>query len=249
MFYIPQGILILLYKKTELIGDRFQEHIYSVITLSYLIAYLIILYFLWKPKPNLKSVFNFSQLDLKLIPYLLLIVIGLGFVEQPFTEFDKIIEYYKTSELEPRSYRFAGFSWFFVYLNISSLLIAPIFEELFFRKFLFVKLLEKNNLWISIIVSSLCFAAIHFETPSNLIPTLIFGIIACMIYFKTQNIIYTILIHFFNNLCSSLYSIYGESFFQWVYGLEFGVMYWALFVFGILTTILAVKKITAANNT
>ncbi len=248
IIYIPQGILVLLYKNTELIGEGFKEHIYGVFALSYLIAYLIVLYFFWKPKPILKSVFNIKKLDLKLLPYLLLFVIGYGFVEQVFVDFEKILNYYETSEIRPYSNHFAGITGSFIYFNISSLIIAPIFEELFFRKFLFVKLLEKNKLWISIIVSSLCFAAIHFETPSNLIPTFVFGIIACLIYFKTQNIIYTIVIHFLNNFISTLYSIYGESFFKWVYGLEFGFMYWALFVFGILTTILAVKKITTANK-
>lgn len=248
IFYIPQGILVLLYKKTDLFGDGIKDHFYSVVTLAYLIAYLVVLYFFWKPKPILKSVFDFNQLDLKLVPYLLLIVVGLEFAEQPFVDFHKIINYYKTSEIKPYSNNFTGINGFFIYYSISSLLIAPIFEELFFRKFLFAKLLEKNHLWTSILVSSLCFAAIHFETPSNLIPTLVFGIIACLVYFKTKNIVYTIVIHFFNNLISTLYSVYGESFFKWVYGLEFGFIYWALFAFGILTTILSVKKITMDNR-
>jgi hypothetical protein len=44
-----------------------------------------------------------------------------------------------------------------------------------------------------------------------------------------------------------LYSIYGEPFFNWVYGLNFDFMYWALAIFGILITVLGMKKITTAN--
>jgi len=239
---------VLLYKQTELFGDGIKEHFYGVVTSGYLVAYLVVLYFFWKPKPNLKSAFNISRWDLKLMPYLLLIVIGLGFAEQPFQDFNKIVDYYQTSEIMPYSNEFAGFSWLLVYMNISSLLIAPVFEELFFRRFLFVKLLEKNQLWTSILVSSLCFAAIHFETPKNLVGPFVFGIIACLVYFKTKNIFYTILMHFFNNFMSTLYSFYGEPFFKWIYALEFGFMYWALFVVGVLITILSVKKITTANK-
>ena len=35
------------------------------------------------------------------------------------------------------------------------IVIAPIVEELFFRRFIFVKLLEKHSFWMSITVSSL----------------------------------------------------------------------------------------------
>ena len=249
MWYIPQLGLVGLFKYTDLIERGFNEHGYAVVVLGSLISYLTVFYFYWKPKPNLKSIFNIQQFDFTLIPYLILIVIGLGFVEQPLLDFEKIIDYYKTSEIKFHSHRFAGISAFFIYFQISSLLIAPLFEELFFRKFLFSKLLENNKLWTSIIVSSLCFSVIHFETPDNLIPTFIFGVIACLIYFKTKNIWYTIIAHFLNNLFSMLYLIYGESFFDWVDGLNYDFMYWALFVFGILATTLGMKKITTANNT
>ncbi|MFS4418850.1 lysostaphin resistance A-like protein [Maribacter sp. 2307ULW6-5] len=214
--------------------------------LGSLISYLVIFYFFWTQ--NLKTVFSFKKTDLSIFPYLILIVLGLGFVNQPFYDFEKILDYYRTSEIEPYRQRFLGIDSFFIYFRFSSLLIAPLFEELFFRKFLFEKLLERNKVIVSIIISSLCFSAIHFETPSSLISTFIFGVIACIIYLRTRNIWYTIAMHFLNNLFSTLYVIYGESFFQWVYGLNFGFIYWVLFACGIIATTLGMKKITTANN-
>lgn len=248
IYYIPQLVLVGLAEYTDIEKKGFSEHIYLIVVLSSLISYLLIFYYFWKPRPNLKSELKIKDLDFKLIPYLLLIVIGLGFAEQPLFDFGRIIKYYKTSEMETQSYKFYGITSLFIYIRAQSLLIAPIFEELFFRKFLFNELLKKNKAWIAIVISSLCFSAVHFETPNNLIPTFIYGVIACIIYLKTKNIVYLIIIHFLNNLCSMLYSIYGEPFFNWIYGLNFDFLYWALAIFGILITVLGMKKITTANN-
>ena len=248
IYYIPQLGLFGIVRYTNTMGEEFHEYVIIIVILSSLISYLIVFYFYWKPRPKLKSELNIKQLNFSLIPYLMLIVIGLGFAEQPLFDFEKIMNYYQNSEVEPHTYKFLGFTTFFLYFRASSLLIAPIFEEMFFRKLLFSKLLEKNKLWTAILISSLCFSAIHFETPNNLIPTFIFGVIACVIYLKTKNIIYPIIIHFLNNLCSALYSIYGEPFFDWIYGLNYNFMYWALFAFGILITTLGIKRISTADN-
>ncbi|MDO6490652.1 MAG: type II CAAX endopeptidase family protein [Cellulophaga sp.] len=241
--YIPSLGLIGLYKFTELFGEGVNDHFYSVVIFGSLISYFIIFYLFWKPRPKLKKVFNINKLNFAIFPYLLIIVIGLGFTWQPIFDLDKIIDYYSTSEINIHSNKFYGFTPFFLYFNLSAIIIAPIFEELFFRKLLFIKLLEYNKVWPSILISSLCFSAIHFETPSNLIPTFVYGIIACLIYIKTKNIIYLIVIHFFNNFCSILYSVYGEPFYDWLYNLNYGFTYWALVLFGILITIMSVRKI------
>jgi membrane protease YdiL (CAAX protease family) len=247
IWYIPQLALVGLYKYTNLIGEGFKQHVYAVVILGSVISYLIIFYYYWTP--DLKTIFKLKKIDFGLIPYLVLIVAGLGFVNQPLYDFEEIIDYYRHSKIKPYTGSFLGFDSFFIYFRISSLLLAPIFEELFFRKFLFEKLMEKNKVFVAIIISSLCFSAIHFETPGSLISTFIFGVIACLIYLRTKNIWYTITIHFLNNLLSTLYLIYGESFFGWLYGLNYSLMYWALFAFGILMTVLGMKKITTANNT
>ncbi|PCJ96490.1 MAG: hypothetical protein COA50_06835 [Flavobacteriaceae bacterium] len=246
--YIPQFGFIELYIYTDLIGKNYSEHFYLGVVLTSVISYLIVFYYYWKPRPNLKAVFNYKQLDFSLLPYLLLIVFGLGLAEQPLFDFDKIVAYYRTAEIKLHSNEFVGFTTSMIYYRIYSLLVAPLFEELFFRKFLFHQLLKNNKVWAAILISSVCFSAIHFETPKNLIPTFIYGIIACLIYLKTKNIVYLIALHFLYNLCTLLCFIYGEPFFDWVYSQHYGFMYWALFIFGILITILGVKKMTSATK-
>lgn len=243
IYYIPQLGLLGLHEYTNLIKQSFKTHIYAVVILCSLISYLVVFYFYWKPRPNLDIGFETKNLNLKIILYFLLIVIGFGFAEQPLIDFKMIIDYYQYSEVKHYSFKFSGFSTTYIYIIIQTLLVSPVFEELFFRKFLFVQLLKKNKTQKAIMISSLCFSIIHFETPSNLVPTFIFGIITCLIYLKTKKIIYLIILHFLFNLCYILYSIYGESFFDWLYGLNYNFMYWALFLFGVFTTILGIKKI------
>ena len=242
IFSLPQAGVYYLLEWVELKNETISKHIYFPMIMSFLIAYLTIFYFFWKPRPGFKTVINFNKLKVSLIPSLLIIVIGFGFAGQPFWDIEKIFHHYQDSSLKPLyEYHFKLTPYFF-YHTFTTLVIAPIFEELFFRKFLFKKLLQKNNLNLSIIISSLCFALIHFETPDNLIPTFFAGVISCLIYYKTKRIEYSIILHFSNNLLVSIFNIFGESYFTWLYDLKFDFTYWTLFVFGILVIILGVKK-------
>ncbi|MDX1373252.1 MAG: CPBP family intramembrane glutamic endopeptidase, partial [Nitrososphaeraceae archaeon] len=56
----------------------------------------------------------------------------------------------------------------FSYRAFSAILVSPVLEELFFRKFLFTGLLRKYSQTSSIIISSLCFSLIHLPQFHNL---------------------------------------------------------------------------------
>ncbi|WP_405399166.1 CPBP family intramembrane glutamic endopeptidase [Maribacter sp. Asnod2-G09] len=250
IYYIPQGILVLLVKYTNWDINLFNAMFDIVWSLSAVMAYLLVFYLFWKPKPHYSNVLDIDGLDYNLIPYLILIAIGLGFVGQPLWDYNRLIEYFQNANFQPYNRTYGELNFEPLYFMLGTLIIAPIFEELFFRKFLFSKLQEKYQLNLAIIISSICFSAIHFETPGNLLPSFIFGIISCLIYFKTKKISYSILLHFISNLCVSLINTrFGEPFFNWLDGLKYDLVYWAIFIFGILLIILGVKKITTANNT
>lgn len=240
--------MVFLVKNTDWNINLFHPNFQIVWNLSSIMAYTLIFYFFWKPKPDFSTILEIKGLNLDLVPYLALIVIGYGFVGQPFWDYNRLIEYYQNSSLEPSTRSFRVPDLQYAYFLIGTLFVAPIFEELFFRKFLFLKLLEKYKLHWAITISSICFSAIHFETPGNLIPSLIFGLLSCLIYFKTKKISYSILLHFINNLCITLFNTYGESFFNWLDNLKYDLFYWGLFIFGILIIILGMKKITTANK-
>ncbi len=96
------------------------------------------------------------------------------------------------------------FSSNFVYAVISSVIFAPIFEELIFRK-LFIDRLSKFGKKSAILFSALCFAIVHgnfFQFFYALFSGLIFG----YVYSCTRNITYTILWHAIINLVGGVLS-------------------------------------------
>jgi membrane protease YdiL (CAAX protease family) len=87
----------------------------------------------------------------------------------------------------------------------TSTTLAPVSEEIVFRGWLFNGLRRRLHLWPAIILSSLAFAAIHPSISS--FTTFIFGVSAAIVYYKTQNLWASILIHALNNLLISAQSI------------------------------------------
>ena len=83
---------------------------------------------------------------------------------------------------------------------IVSCIFAPIFEEIIFRIGLYKKLNKKLNIYISILVTSLVFALIHFYNIDGVIILLGISLIWHHLFYKTNNLVYPILLHFFHNL-------------------------------------------------
>lgn len=243
---IQIGFGFMLYE-TELIPAYLKQHIGLTTTVSFLISYLLMFKLFWKPRPKIKGIFKIKYSVLKFLPYLILIVFGLQLVDRPFWDLGRIWSYLNYAEFEVELSNFSGFGPAFYYSLFSTLIISPFFEELFFRKFLLQKLLEKNNQKISILISSLCFAVIHIETPYNLIPTFIFGIISSIIFIKTNKIGFSILLHFLTNLIIQTSFILNVTFDSWLLSLNFNLIYWIIFLLGIGITYFSTKKLLAKH--
>lgn len=80
---------------------------------------------------------------------------------------------------------------------ISLALIPAICEELFFRGVLVNSLKEKGDIF-AIIFSSIMFAIFHFSLSQLLYP-ICFGLILSIVYLRTKNIFFPMLLHFVNN--------------------------------------------------
>ena len=87
--------------------------------------------------------------------------------------------------------------WYFLNLLILGVLPA-ICEELLFRGVVFKGLKEKFSGVVSIFLSALLFALIHQSIQQFVYP-FILGLVLAFVYEKTNNLIYSILIHMFNN--------------------------------------------------
>ena len=92
----------------------------------------------------------------------------------------------------------------------SVLLLAPIAEELFFRKWMidYLNYADIKPVYILIITSSLFFIAhINFTSSYIRLDALIFAITEYYIYKKYYNIRYCIFVHFMNNLIVNFINI------------------------------------------
>lgn len=77
---------------------------------------------------------------------------------------------------------------------VSTILCAPIIEEVIFRKILFGTLLQKYNYFISALLSSFAFALIHFDFK-HLLVYMVMGFVFSFLYYKTETIIVPITAH------------------------------------------------------
>ncbi|WP_407463374.1 CPBP family intramembrane glutamic endopeptidase [Methanobrevibacter sp.] len=81
---------------------------------------------------------------------------------------------------------------------LSSIIIAPVLEELLFRGVLLNRLKIRIGIIPAILVSSGIFALGH--EFGGITSAFVFGICMCIIYLKTDNILMSMSIHFLNNL-------------------------------------------------
>lgn len=88
---------------------------------------------------------------------------------------------------------------------ITSIILAPIIEELLFRGVLFNRLKIRTGIVAAMIISSAIFAIGH--EFGGITSAFLFGICMCIIYLKTDNILMTMSIHFLNNLVAVLLEV------------------------------------------
>ena len=82
-------------------------------------------------------------------------------------------------------------------------LIAPISEELLYRGVLFNRLKIRKGVYWGLLISSVIFGIGHYygEDPlMHVISAMIFGMLMCALYLKTDNIMICMAVHFLSNL-------------------------------------------------
>ena len=85
---------------------------------------------------------------------------------------------------------------------ISIVILAPVLEEITFRKVLFIRLSRKLGFVISAVISSLIFGIGH--NSLGILGAIAFGIGCCILYRKYNNIAASITVHMVNNLISGI---------------------------------------------
>ena len=81
---------------------------------------------------------------------------------------------------------------------ITAVVFAPVFEELIFRGVILEAMLRRYRRSVSVVVTSLLFAIVHFE-PSVMFTAFVSGLVLGTVYLHTSSIFSTIILHSINN--------------------------------------------------
>lgn len=94
-------------------------------------------------------------------------------------------------------YGLHGWGWWLSFA--SSVVIAPVIEEIMFRGIMFTAIARRWPVWLAAIGSSLAFAYLHGQVNVG-IYTFVLGLLLCWLYRRSRSIIPGIALHFLNNL-------------------------------------------------
>ena len=233
----------------DIIQTNAIEHYMGIINIiPSCIAFSVVLFVIFKMNIKREDIAKkVNDIEWKIVLLLLILNVGMFFFDRPCFDFTRMLDVINKVEIAPYM-NYSGSNLSLFYKCVSVVIVAPVFEELFFRKYLFVELYKKYSFRISIIVSSICFSLIHLPSYRNLIPTFLFGIICCIIYTKTKNILYTIILHSISNLTWIFTILYGEVFFNWMISLKFNWIYWSMVASGILIVLYGLKYLRKITN-
>ncbi|WP_267406000.1 MULTISPECIES: type II CAAX endopeptidase family protein [unclassified Chryseobacterium] len=132
-----------------------------------------------------------------------------------------------------------------VVMIITAVICAPIFEEIIFRGIIQKGLINKGvEPWKAILYASLIFGVVH-ANPWQLVGAVLLGCVLGLVYYKTKSLLLPMLLHGFNNLCSTLLITYTktESFAD-----AFKVPEWMILAIGIVLFSLFFYLFTRKNK-
>lgn len=103
---------------------------------------------------------------------------------------------------------------FLVFMFIGAVFIAPVIEEIIFRGILLSYFVNKTKIptTVSFIIVGLIFGLMHVQYYSNMLllgAVIFLGYLFCEITHRYNNLTYSILIHFVNNLLGSVLLLYN----------------------------------------
>lgn len=161
--------------------------------------------YIFKKSMNEKIEIKKEKLNIKNIVVYSLILISIGNIGEYFVKFLNLLLNKIGYDFNIAAYNnvFAANNIIdYLMIFISVVIVAPIVEELMYRFILNNSLKEYGKL-SSLIVSSFLFGIVHCQFY-QIMPAMAAGIVLSLIYFKTNDIRYSIIVHILNNLTATL---------------------------------------------
>lgn len=168
-------------------------------------------FFIVRPNTGKKLNFNFSPTNF--YTYLLIFPMMFGMM---------LIAEFITSQIPTTGPFFGKYYDFFtklmeqltddpVVMIITAVICAPIFEEIVFRGIIQKGLINKGIKPVNaIIIASVVFGLVH-ANPWQFVGAVLLGCVLGLVYYKTKSLLLPMLLHGFNNLCSTILIVYTKN--------------------------------------
>lgn len=184
-------------------------------------------------RPSTGKKLNFNFLPTNFYTYLLIFPMMLGMM---------FIGEFITSQIPTTGPFFGKYYEFFtklmeqltddpVVMIITAVICAPIFEEIVFRGIIQKGLINKGVRPVNaILMASVIFGLVH-GNPWQFVGAVLLGCVLGLVYYKTKSLLLPMLLHGFNNLCSTILIVYtkNESFAD-----AFKIQEWVILAVGII---------------
>jgi len=225
------GVMVfwdLIFKESIQDKDWFVMAANAVVFISVIAAFD---FFIVRPTTQKKLNFNFSPTNFYTYLLIFPMMIGMMFIGE-----------FITAQIPTTGPFFGQYYKFFeqlmskltddpVIMIITAVIMAPVFEEIVFRGIIQKGLINKGvEPWQAILFSSVIFGLVH-ANPWQFVGAALLGGVLGLVYYKTKSLLLPMLLHAFNNLCSSILIFYTktESFAD-----AFKVSEWVIAIIGII---------------
>lgn len=168
-------------------------------------------FFIVRPSTGKKLNFNFSPTNF--YTYLLIFPMMFGMM---------LIAEFITSQIPTTGPFFGKYYEFFerlmeqltddpLVMIITAVICAPIFEEIVFRGIIQKGLINKGVRPVNaILMASVIFGLVH-GNPWQFVGAVLLGCVLGLVYYKTKSLLLPMLLHGFNNLCSTILIVYTKN--------------------------------------
>ncbi len=184
-----------------LVYDAVMKYVQPLLFAVPFVFTLWVYYLVFLKADKIEYNFHFTLSEWYLYPIMILMFFGAVILNEPIAEaipksglngfLDKMYGMLEAMEKQLIQYPVA--------MSVSIAIMAPIFEELFFRGFILKGLLNQTQKpALSIVISALIFALVHIN-PWQFVGALILGCVLGFVYYRTRSLLNVMLLHFLNN--------------------------------------------------
>ncbi|KFF20930.1 CPBP family intramembrane glutamic endopeptidase [Chryseobacterium sp. JM1] len=168
-------------------------------------------FFIVRPSTGKKLNFNFSPTNFYTYVLIFPMMLGMMFISEFITSLIPVTGPFWGKYYEYFAQLMEQLTFEPVIMIIMTVIMAPIFEEIIFRGIIQKGLMNKGvDPKRAIFYASVIFGLIH-GNPWQFVGAVLLGGVLGLVYYKTKSLLLPMLLHGFNNLCSSMLVTYTKS--------------------------------------